>query len=155
MLRLIVVALIICFCSGVTADPATEEQKIEKLYANWREAVHTADIPGYVAVLHPEVRLIPPGADVIEGAAHYTGFLAPVFGAATYRLEVVSPPRVTVIDDIAVAEYAYVVHLTLKDPGQAVTEAGALTASRTEARYFDVLRKNSDGNWQVWRHTWQ
>ena len=60
-----------------------------------------------------------------------------------------------VIDYIAVAEYEYVIHLDLKDASQGITEAGALTESRTEARYFDVLRKNEAGEFRVWRHTWQ
>tara|TARA_B110000977_G_scaffold7648_1_gene10462 strand:- start:15 stop:470 length:456 start_codon:yes stop_codon:yes gene_type:complete len=134
---------------------ADEVKQIEELYAQWREAVATADIPSYVSVLDPDVRLIPPGADVIEGAAHYAQFLTPVFEAATYRIEVITPPMVEVLDDIAIAEYEYVIHLELKNPAQGVTEAGALTASRTEARYFDVLRKNESGEFRVWRHTWQ
>ena len=134
---------------------ADEVKQIERLYEQWRDAVASADIPSYVAVLDPEVRLIPPGAEVINGAAHYAQFLAPVFEAATYRIEVVTPPMVEVIDDIAVAEYEYVIHLELKNPSQGVTEAGALTESRTAARYFDVLRKNEAGEFRVWRHTWQ
>tara|TARA_B110000285_G_scaffold74931_1_gene86273 strand:- start:216 stop:671 length:456 start_codon:yes stop_codon:yes gene_type:complete len=134
---------------------ADEVKQIEELYAQWREAVATADIPSYVSVLDPDVRLIPPGADVIEGAAQYAQFLTPVFEAATYRIEVITPPMVEVLDDIAIAEYEYVIHLELKNPAQGVTEAGALTASRTEARYFDVLRKNESGEFRVWRHTWQ
>ena len=132
-----------------------EIKQIERLYEQWREAVASADIPSYIAVLDPDVRLIPPGAEVIAGAAHYAQFLGPVFEAATYRIEVVSPPMVEVIDDIAVAEYEYVIHLDLKDASQGITEAGALTESRTEARYFDVLRKNEAGEFRVWRHTWQ
>jgi hypothetical protein len=62
---------------------------------------------------------------------------------------------VEILDDIAVVEYEYVIHLELKNPAQGVTEAGALTASRTEARYFDVLRKNESGEFRIWRHTWQ
>ena len=132
-----------------------EVKQIEELYEQWREAVATADIPSYVAVLDPNVRLIPPGAEVIEGAAYYEQFLTPVFEAATYKIEVITPPRVEVLDDIAVAEYEYVIHLKLKNPAQGVTEPGALTASRTEARYFDVLRKSESGKFRVWRHTWQ
>ena len=129
--------------------------EIEKLYADWRSAVLHADIPAYVAVLDPEVRLIPPGAEVIDGAAHYAQFLKPVFEAATYRIEVVKPAVIEVLDDIAVAEYEYIIHLEMKDPSNTITEAGALTDSRTQARYFDVLRKNDAGEFRVWRHTWQ
>ncbi len=128
--------------------------RIAQLYADWRKAVESADIPGYVRALHADVTLLPPGAADIKGAAHYAGFLGPVFDSATYRIEVVSPPAVEVLGDIAVARYEYVIHLKLKNPGQAVTEPGALTASRTAARYFDVLRRRADGGWAVWKHTW-
>lgn len=147
--------LVLCVSLFGLQARADEVKQIEALYAQWREAVATADIPLYVSVLDPEVRLIPPGAEVIEGAAYYAQFLTPVFDAATYRIEVITPPLVVVLDDIAIAQYEYVIHLELKNPSQGITEAGALTESRTEARYFDVLRKNESGEFRVWRHTWQ
>ena len=138
--------------------PATQMspdvKAIVGLYAKWRQAVEGADIPGYISVLHKDVRLIPPGAEVIAGADNYRRFLGPVFEGASYRIEVVQDPRVDVLGDIAVAEYAYVIHLKLHDDASGIDQAGALTASRTEARYLDVLRKNTSGDWKVWRHTW-
>lgn len=127
---------------------------IDALYSRWRAAVEAADIPAYVSVLHADVRLIPPGADPIDGRESYRQFLEPVFAGATYRIEVVSPPATTVLGDVAVSEYEYVIHLTLENPAEGITQAGALTASRTQARYFDVLRKDPEGHWKVWRHTW-
>lgn len=59
------------------------------------------------------------------------------------------------LGDIAIAEYDYTIALNRKDPEVGVTEPGALTSNRTTARYFDVLVKNADGKWQVWRHAWQ
>ena len=75
--------LILCVSMFGLGAGADEVKQIERLYEQWREAVATADIPSYVAVLDPDIRLIPPGADVIEGAAHYAQFLTPVFDAAT------------------------------------------------------------------------
>jgi ketosteroid isomerase-like protein len=131
-----------------------DTDRIARLYANWRTAVESADIPGYVRVLHEDVTLMPPGAPDIQGAARYAEFLGPVFERATYRIEVVAPPAVEVLGDVAVARYEYVVHLRLKNPERAVSEPGALTASRTASRYFDVLRRRADGGWAVWKHTW-
>ena len=146
--------IIFLYLVGLQAA-ASEVKHIENLYEKWREAVATADINSYVSVLDKDIRLIPPGADVIAGTAQYAKFLEPVFALAHYKIEVVSPPMVQVLDDIAVAEYEYVIHLDLKDPTKGVTESGALTESRTEARYFDVLKKNENGEFRVWRHTWQ
>ncbi|MBQ73603.1 MAG: hypothetical protein CMQ20_01105 [Gammaproteobacteria bacterium] len=159
MQRLFLLLLILSF-STVKADPSSasvvEEdiQQIEQLYSNWREAVETADIQRYVTALHPNIRLFPPGAEVIDTAANYAKFLVPVFAAADYQIEVKRAPVADVIGDFAVVEYEYIIHLKLKNPEEGVSEPGAMTASRSEARYFDVLRK-TDGKWKVWRHTWQ
>ena len=127
---------------------------IEALYADWRVAVETGDIDGYVAGLDENVRLLPPSAPAIVGAQNYAQFLVPVFDTATYKIEVVEAPTINVQGDVAVSEYVYTIELTLKNPDQAITEPGALTESRTTARYFDVLRK-TDAGWRVWRHAWQ
>lgn len=140
---------------ATTADSNTADiAAINELYAHWRDAVENADIPGYVSVLHDDVTLMPPGADDIVGAAQYANFLKPVFATATYDIEIISPPKVEVMGNIAVARYEYAIRLTLKDPDNAVREPGALTAERTTSRYFDVLRRKPSGDWGVWRHTW-
>lgn len=139
--------------SGSAASRDADIREIEALYATWREAVETADIPQYVSVLHPDVRLLPPGAAAIIGAANYGRFLEPVFAAADYRIEVIEPHVIEVLGDLAVAEYAYVIHLDMKAEAAGISEPGALTDERTAARYFDVLKK-VDGHWRVWRHLW-
>jgi len=161
-MRYLIVALCIAVlgaCGGTQdtaagADTAAETARIEQLYAEYRDAVEAGSIAGYLDVLHPQVRLLPPGADAIDGAERYAGFLEPVFATATYDIEVVSLPNVHVVGDMAVAEYDYVIHITLKDPDTGITQEGALTAQRTRSRYFDVLRKKADGDWAIWRHTW-
>lgn len=136
-------------------DSASERSKIETLYAEYRVAVETSSLAGYLRVLHPEVRLLPPGAPAIDTAKRYGEFLAGVFGAATYRVEVLRAPEVSVLGDVAVAEYDYTIHLTRKDPSVGVTARGALTEDATTSRYLDVLRRDADGAWRIWRHSWQ
>lgn len=136
-----------------TSPDDADIREIDALYATWREAVETGDIAKYVSVLHPDVRLLPPGAAAIEGAANYGRFLEPVFAAADYRVEVIEPHTIEVLGDVAVAEYEYVIHLDMKADVQGISEPGALTDERTAARYFDVLKK-VDGRWVVWRHLW-
>lgn len=139
--------------STTTSSLDADIREIEALYATWRDAVETADIPKYVSVLHPYVRLLPPGAAAIVGATNYGRFLEPVFAAADYRIEVIAPHEIEVLGDFAVAEYAYVIHLEMKADTEGIGEPGALTDARTAARYFDVLKK-VDGRWLVWRHLW-
>lgn len=155
MFLLLVGLLSVIAASSSSSSPShdADVREIDALYATWREAVETADIPKYVSVLHPEVRLLPPGAAAIVGAANYGRFLEPVFAAADYRIEVVEPHVIEVLGDLAVAEYAYIIHLDMKADAEGISEPGALTDARTAARYFDVLKK-VDGRWRVWRHLW-
>lgn len=140
---------------GNSAETALEEAAIQKLYADWRVAVESGDIPAYLKALHPNVRLFPPGAAPIFGSAGYGDFLVPVFASATYRIDVAKLQEVRVMGDTAIAEYEYIINIDLKDPNTAITEPGALTAARNRARYFDVLRKQENGSWGIWRHLWQ
>ena len=142
-------------CTTAPAGSAPDVDRIQTLYTDWRAAVENGDIPAYVASLAEDVRLLPPGAAPIVGANTYGKFLEPVFETATYRIEVVRPPSVEVIGGLAFAEYEYVIHLDLKNPDQGITEPGALTASRSQLQYFDVLKQQADGAWRVWRHTWR
>ena len=139
--------------AGGSDDVARDVAQIEALYASWRQAVQASDIDGYIGILHADVRLLPPGAAAVDGRENYAAFLEPVFATATYEIEVHQMPRVEVIGDAAIAEYDYTIHLTLKNPDVGISEPGALTASSTTARYFDVLRRE-DGRWAVWRHSW-
>jgi len=155
LMRLGILSLL-CVSLWANAKNVTDEdvRQIDALYASWRAAVEGADVQGYVAVLHPQVRLLPPGAQAINGAANYGEFLGSVFAAATYEIEVLRAPEIQVLGDVAVAEYDYTIHLHQKDPEVGVSEPGALTAAQTTSRYFDVLRKDG-GKWSVWRHSWQ
>ena len=156
IMRYLFLSILVIFSSASFAESSTEADiaEIEALYVTWREAVANSDIPRYVSLLDPEVRLIPPGAEVVDTKVNYEQFLQPVFKDATYKIQVDRYARVDVIGDYAVAEYDYTIYLTLKNTEQQITEPGALNASVTKARFFDVLRKSPEGHWKVWRHTW-
>ena len=151
---LLLVAVSTACANAPMTEPRDDEEAIAALYQSWRTAVQASDIQGYLDVLRSDVRLLPPGADAIDGRDNYGRFLVPVFDSATYRIEVHRYPVVEVQGNVAIAEYDYTIHLNLKDPDVGVDEPGALTASKTTARYFDVLVKES-GQWLVWRHSWQ
>jgi uncharacterized protein (TIGR02246 family) len=139
---------------GSALDVKADVKAIEALYAGWRHAVEHSNIDGYLAILHDDIRLLPPGAAALQGRDNYGKFLEPVFDTATYDIEIERLQVIEVVGDTAVAEYDYTIHLNLKNPEVAVSEPGALTESSTSARYFDVLLRTEEG-WKVWRHSWQ
>lgn len=153
LLSLLLVTLAVETARANHHEVQADIEIIDQHYADWRAAVERSDIPSYLTFLHDDIRLMPPGAPVIEGAANYGEFLRPVFEAATYKFEVDAMPAITVVGDFAFVEYTYTVLLTLKDAEAGITQPGALTSNRSTSRYFDVLRRTPAG-WRLWRHTW-
>lgn len=134
------------------ADTAADVAAIEAMYAKWRTAVETGHIPGYLASLDDNITMIPPGGPDVEGIEAYETFLGPVFTVASYRIETITPAEIEVHGDWALARYRYNIHLTMKGEGE-VAE-GALTAASNDSKYFDVLKRQADGSWKTYIHTW-
>jgi len=153
----VVVALMALLTGGIAvagdADTSADVAAIEAMYAKWRTAVETGHIPGYLASLDDNITMIPPGGPDVEGIEAYETFLGPVFTVASYRIETVTPAQIEVHGDWALARYRYVIHLTMKGEEGQVAE-GALTAPANDSKYFDVLKRQADGGWKTYIHTW-
>lgn len=134
------------------ADPAADVAAIEAMYAKWRTAVETSHIPGYLDSLDDDIKMIPPGGPDVEGIKAYETFLGPVFTFASYRIEIITSAKIEVHGDWAMARYRYNIHLTMK--GEDEVAEGGLTAQENDSKYFDVLRRQADGSWKTYIHTW-
>jgi len=146
-------ALIDALAFGASAVWADDKADISALYDRWDSAVHSSSIEGYTAVLDQNVRLVLPGAPDIQGRDNYAAFLQNVLPIAVYRLELLGDIDIEVFGDLAITEYHKRVEMTLQDSKQ-VTEPGALNADISVNKYIDVLRRQDDGSWRVYRHAW-
>lgn len=145
--------LVACTPKAPPPEPAADVAAIETLYGKWRVAVETGDIAGYAASLDDEIVMIPPGGQNVVGIETYREFLVPVFEMASYEITPVAPFDIEIMGDVALISYEYVIRLTLKNQ-DAEPAAGALTAQVNASKYFDVARRQADGGWKVYRHTW-
>lgn len=136
-----------CGGSPASSGPTAEEDvtAIRALYAGWIEAVENSDVAGYIAVLDPEVQLLPTGAPPINGSAGYAAMLEGVFATDTFKIDVTSPAAIEVAGDWAWARYDYVIHRT---------PIGSEETFNPERKFLDVLRRQPDGSWGVYRHIW-
>lgn len=133
---------------------ADDIKTIRDMYAGWRVAVETGNIPGYLACLDEDVRMIPPGGPDVVSREAYGAFLQPVFDGIRYAIEPKSDIEIEFHGNIALARYRYVVTLTFeKDTGVKAAD-GALTDTVNDSKYFDVLRRQPDGTWKTYIHTW-
>ncbi|MFN3230570.1 MAG: YybH family protein [Alphaproteobacteria bacterium] len=144
----------VMFIQPAFADDADDAAAIVQIYADWRAAVEGADIKSYVSVLDEDVRLMPPGAADFVGRDSYEAFLQPVFDNATYQISPISAIDVEVQGDWAFARYDYEVRVEMKEGSTEIGQEGALTDNVNRSKYFDVLRRQDDGSWKVYRHTW-
>ena len=143
--------------SAITASGQddTDTSEILGLYQNWRDAVESANIDGYVAVLHADISLRPPGAKGLDGRDNYSAFLDPVFDSASYEIQIDNAPSVTFLGDAAIVEYDYTIFRRADVDSTADLPPGAIAIAKTSAHYIDVVSRDSSGAWKVRLHSWQ
>ena len=124
---------------------ADDVAAIRSLQASWNEAVEASSVEGYIAVLDPEIELLPTDAPPIKGTEGYSAMLDGVFSTDTFEIEVQDAGTVDVSGDWAYARYDYVIHRT---------PVGSEEAVGSERKYLDVLRRQADGSWRVYKHIW-
>jgi uncharacterized protein (TIGR02246 family) len=159
LLGIAAVAVVLVACGGgspapesqaatpTPAGPTVEEDiaAIQALYAGWNKAVEASDVAGYVSVLDPEVELLPVGAPPIAGTAGYAEMLDGVFSTNTYEIVPQTPATIEVAGDWAWSRYNYVIHRTPK---------GSEETFSPQRKFLDILRRQPDGSWGVYRHIW-
>ncbi len=133
----------------------TDTTAILGLYQSWRDAVENANIDGYVAVLHADISLLPPGAQGLDGRDNYSAFLDPVFDSASYEIQIDNAPSVTFLGDAAIVEYDYTIFRRADVDSTADLPPGAIAVAKTSAHYIDVVTRDSSGAWKVRLHSWQ
>ncbi len=132
-----------------------DKSDILELYGKWAAAVEEGDRQQYVDILDENVVLIAPGAGDIVGKADYATFLFPVFENATYKIEPVGSFDIELLSDFAMVRYDYIVHVTMKEGFDNITNSdAALTKMTNNSKYLDVLKRQDSGDWKVFRHMW-
>ena len=143
--------------SGATAasQNKTNTTEILGLYQSWRDAVESANIDSYIAVLHADISLRPPGAQGLDGRDNYSAFLDPVFDSASYEIQIDNAPSVTFLGDAAIVEYDYTIYRRAHVDSTVALPAGASAIAKPSAHYIDVVARDSSGKWKVRLHSWQ
>jgi ketosteroid isomerase-like protein len=136
------------------AHADSDTAAITALFTNWRDAVERGDKEAYLAGLHEDISLRPPGVAGLDGRDNYRAFLGPVFETAEYKIAVDSAPSVVLMGDSAIVEYDYTITLSVKAGSEDALPEGALTASSTTSHYIDVVQKDASGAWKVRLHSW-
>ena len=146
------IAITLAFSPVSQAD--TDTDAVVALFDGWRAAVERGDKEAYLAGLHEDISLRPPGVAGLDGRDNYRAFLGPVFETAEYQITVDTPPSVTLMGDSAIVEYDYTITMTVIAGSEDALPEGALTANTTTSHYIDVAQKDASGAWKVRLHSW-
>ena len=119
---------------------------IRQLYREWPRSAEAGDATRYITFLDDSITLLIPGAPPIHGVAAYRDMLAPFFQQATYHVTLTPPHQLQVAGSWAFVQYEGQL-TTLPKTGRDSSTAGN--------RYLDILRKQPDGKWRVYVHSWQ
>ncbi len=135
-------------CAGAKqyARSDADVAAVRQLYRDWPRSVEASDAARYVSFLDDSITLLIPGVAAVHGIAAYRAALTPLFQSATYRVSLTPPKLLEVTGSWAFAHYE----------GQITTlprAGGEVSIARN--RYVDILRRQPDGTWRVFLHSWQ
>lgn len=140
-----VLALLMSATRAAYSQSDGDTAAIRKLYREWPRTVEAADPDRYILFLDDSVTLFIPGAPVIRGRESYRDALEPLFENATYRVELSPPSMLEIAGSWAFAHYAGSITTIPKD---------GKPSSTAFNRYIDILRRQPNGEWRVYVHSW-
>jgi uncharacterized protein (TIGR02246 family) len=131
--------------AAVAYDEEADIAAIRQLQDDWNRAVEAGSVDGYAAVLDDDIELLPTDAPPINGVENYRAMLDGVFSTDTFKIEVVDPSTIEVDGDIGWSRYGYIIHRTPKGSTETVS---------SYRKFMDVMRRQDDGSWRVYKHIW-
>lgn len=147
----LILLLTACQQPAATSEAATSIDReadvaaIRKLQDDWNRAVEAGSVDGYAAVLDDNIELLPTDAAPINGVESYRAMLNGVFTTDTFRIEVAVPSTIQVDGDMAWSRYDYIIHRTPKGGGETIS---------SYRKFLDIMRRQEDGSWRVYKHIW-
>ena len=141
--------------SEARTENGSDIVEIRELYRAWITAVESGDRDSYVSLLDENIRMIPPGAADVVGRDAYAEFLIPVFKNSEFSVTVLGDWDIEVLGDVALARYDYIIERRLRgDVGRSDSRGAPNQLGSNSNKYFDVLLRQRDGTWKVFRHMW-
>lgn len=140
-----ILLLAACQPPPATPDVAADVAAIRQLQVDWNRAVEAGSVDGYAAVLDDNIELLPTDAPPLNGVENYRAMLDGVFTTDTFKIDVAVPSTIEVAGDIAWARYDYIIHRTPKGSDETIS---------SYRKFMDVMRRQEDGSWRVYKHIW-
>ena len=119
---------------------------IRQLYRDWPRTVEAADADRYVTFIDDSITLLVPGAPAVHGVPTYRELVKRLLQGPRYRVLLKPANQLQVARPWAFAQYEAQVTTLSKVGGD---------SSTAHNRYVDVLRRQPNGAWRVYIHSWQ
>ena len=130
-----------------TRAATSPQDAVKAFYSDWSQATATRGAEGYASFFADDAVLLPPNAAPVSGRAAIRDWQKRSQKDATYRAR----PEGISEDELQVSGGFVIYRSTLK--GQRVPKAGG-EPEPFENKYFDVLRRKTDGGYEFIRRMW-
>lgn len=126
-------------------DPAADRTAVEAVREAERAAAEAGDVEAFVALLSPDIMVMPPNDVAVSGRDAARTWLADFMEAFTVSFSSYTTDDVVVDGDLAVERYSGVWTVTPKGEGDALTE---------RVKGLHVYRRQPDGSWRMTHDVW-
>lgn len=142
---LLILALLLLNACGKTAlDDSSEKQQIKKNFENWLKGVERGDVDDYFNYITDDFIFLGPGAKPVDDPDSLRAFLDRFLSANDFTMPQWTSEEIEIRDDLAIHRYSAVAYIKPKS-GTGVVES--------DRKYLDVLKKNENGQWKVYLHS--
>ena len=153
MLRRLALTLSMTLTAGAVAmtmasQPAANRAEIDAFYGQWMGAAAKQGPAAYASFYLDDGMVLPPNERPAIGRAAIEEFQRRAQAESPYAVK----PTGINVDEVRFLAADWAVYRSTLS-GQRIAKAGG-GATPFETKYFDVLRRNADGKWQVAYRMW-
>lgn len=129
--------------STAIADNHDDAEAIKKMFADWVAATEAGDVEAYAAHIAEDAVFMGPGAPAVSGKEAIVASIAEYFAGWEFSIPSWTTHEVIVSGDVAIHRYSNVAIFSPKGGGESF---------ELDRKNMDVLQRQPDGRWLVYRH---
>ncbi len=142
----IIVFLIIlnlgCTCEEKSINVEADKAAINELYSQYCKGCNTGDLELWISLWDDNAMRFEPEIPTVIGKENIKEYIQPAFENFNLEVVILGEPEIEITENWAFSQSEYTVTLTPKTEGP---------TTFIEGRWVDILRRQDDGSWKIYR----
>ena len=131
-------------CESIS-NTASDERQIKEHIQNWIDVSEKGNTDGYFDLVTDDFVYYGPGEPPIENLDSLRAFLEPFFRDNTFSMPNWETREIIIKEDMAIHIWSAIAYIEPKEGG---------TKVELDRKYLDVYKKDSDGEWKCYLHSY-